>query len=63
MKEINSKVLSYVVGGARDKKCNKGTQYHFQDRIYKAEDLALSIATAFNPYYLIKEKCNGRIQN
>lgn len=52
---MKDKTLSYVVGGVRDKKCNNGTQYHMQDRIYLCCDLAVSITTSFNPFYLIKE--------
>lgn len=38
-----------------EKKSNGGTQYYMQDRVYLMRDLALSITTSFNPYYLIKE--------
>lgn len=53
---MENKSLSYVVGGMSDeKKSNGGTQYYMQDRVYLMRDLALSITTSFNPYYLIKE--------
>ena len=47
--------MPYLVGGTGDKKSNGGQQYYFQHRIYKAEDLALSIAT-INPYYYLRSE-------
>ena len=56
---MENKSLSYVVGGVSDeKKSNGGTQYYMQDRVYLMCDLALSITTSFNPYYLIKNDKN-----
>ena len=43
-----------VVGGVGEKKSNGGTQYYLQDRIYDG-DKAVSIATAFNPFYKVDE--------
>lgn len=40
-----------VLGGIREKKSNGGTQYYQQDRIYD-NNIAISVTTAFNPYYL-----------
>lgn len=42
-----------VLGGIGDKKSNNGKQWYQQDRIYD-NNIAISIATAFNPYYLVK---------
>ena len=39
-----------VVGGI-GKKCNKGKQYHNQNRVYDNK-LATCVNTAFNPYYV-----------
>ena len=44
------------MGGLGEKVSNGGTQYYFQDRVYSSESVAVSIATAFNPYYLVKVK-------
>ena len=40
-----------VIGGIGEKKSNSGTQYYQQDRIYD-NNIAISVTTAFNPYYL-----------
>jgi len=40
-----------VIGGIGEKKSNNGTQWYQQDRIYE-DNIALSLATGFNPYYL-----------
>lgn len=40
-----------VLGGLGEKKSNSGTQWYLQDRIYDC-NIATSIATCFNPYYL-----------
>ena len=43
-----------VVGGIGNK-CNKGTQYHNQNRIYDNK-VATCIPTSFQPYYLTKRE-------
>ena len=43
-----------VLGGIGEKKSNGGTQWYQQDRIYDNK-IAISVTTAFNPYYLAKE--------
>ena len=43
-----------VIGGFGNK-CNKGTQFHNQNRIYDNK-LATCVNTAFNPYYLDNER-------
>ena len=47
-----------VIGGIGEKKSNGGTQWYQQDRIYD-DNIAISITTAFNPYYKValKSKC------
>ena len=45
-----------VVGGFGNK-CNKGTQYHNQNRVYDNK-VATCIPTSFQPYYLDNER-NG----
>ena len=40
-----------VLGGIGEKKSNGGKQYYQQDRIYD-NNIAISVTTAFNPYYL-----------
>lgn len=42
-----------LVGGIGNK-CNKGTQYHLQNRVYSADELASSVTTSFLPYYELK---------
>lgn len=44
-----------VIGGIGEKKSNGGTQWYQQDRIYD-DKVAISVTTAFNPYYAIEEK-------
>ena len=39
-----------VIGGIGEKKSNGGTQWYQQDRIYD-DNVAISVTTAFNPYY------------
>lgn len=43
-----------VLGGIGEKKSNGGSQWYQQDRIYDNK-IAISVTTAFNPYYLTKE--------
>ena len=55
-----------VLGGIGEKKSNSGTQYYQQDRIYD-NNMALSIATCCQPYYLTarereSDKMNLRIR-
>jgi DNA (cytosine-5)-methyltransferase 1 len=45
-----------LVGGLGEKKSNGGTQYYFQDRVYSADSVAVSVTAAFNPWYLVKVK-------
>lgn len=42
-----------VIGGIGEKKSNNGTQWFLQDRIYN-NNIATSICTSVNPYYLTK---------
>ena len=42
------------IGGVGEKKSNGGRQYYQQDRIYD-DGIAISVTTAFNPYYATKE--------
>jgi DNA (cytosine-5)-methyltransferase 1 len=39
-----------VIAGVGEKKSNGGTQWYQQDRIYD-DNVAISVTTAFNPYY------------
>ena len=58
--------IPILMGGLGEKVSNGGTQYYFQDRVYSSESVAVSIATAFNPYYLVKVKNEticGHIEN
>ena len=43
-----------VIGGIGEKKSNGGTQWYQQDRIYD-DKVAISVTTAFNPYYAVQE--------
>ena len=42
------------IGGVGEKKSNGGRQYYQQDRIYD-DGIAISVTTAFNPYYATQE--------
>ena len=44
------------MGGLGEKVSNGGTQYYFQDRVYSADSVAVSVTAAFNPWYLVKVK-------
>lgn len=44
-----------VLGGIGEKKSNNGTQWYQQDRIYD-DNIAISVTTAFNPYYATVDK-------
>lgn len=43
-----------VVGGVGEKKSNGGRQWYQQDRIYD-DSVAISVTTAFNPYYATEQ--------
>ena len=55
--EMYNNLEPRVIGGIGEKKSNGGTQYYQQDRIYD-DNIAISVTTAFNPYY----KSNCRIR-
>lgn len=44
-----------VVGGIGEKKSNGGTQWYQQDRVYD-DNVAISVTTSFNPYYVESER-------
>jgi site-specific DNA-cytosine methylase len=46
-----------VLGGIGEKTSNGGRQWYMQDRIYD-NNIAISIATCFNPYYYIGGNMN-----
>ena len=43
-----------VIAGIGEKKSNGGTQWYQQDRVYE-NNVAISVTTAFNPYYAVQE--------
>lgn len=45
--------IATVIGGIGNK-CNKDTQYHLQNRIYKG-DIAITVCTCCNPYYAFED--------
>lgn len=47
-----------VIGGIGEKKSNGGEQWYQQDRIYN-DTIAISITTAFNPYYIERKNMNN----
>ena len=51
-----------VICGIGDKKSNGGTQWYQQDRIYD-NNIAISVTTGFNPYYMIGGGCNLDMEN
>jgi hypothetical protein len=53
---MNRDIVPILMGGLGEKVSNGGTQYYFQDRVYSGDSVAVSIATSFNPYYLVKVK-------
>lgn len=53
--ENTTNMQSRVIAGIGEKKSNGGTQWYQQDRIYD-DKVAISVTTAFNPYYAIEEK-------
>lgn len=46
-----------VIGGVGEKKSNGGTQWYQQNRIYN-DNVAISVTTSFNPYYI--DRSRGR---
>jgi len=44
-----------VIGGIGGKKSNGGRQWYQQDRIYD-NNIAISVTTSYNPYYLVEEE-------
>lgn len=54
MKENKAQVISGI-----GEKCNGGTQYHQQNRIYN-DSIAIAVTTSFNPYYLEKTSGGGK---
>ena len=52
---VPSEVKPKVIGGVGEKKSNGGSQWYQQDRIYDADKIAISVTTAFNPYYAITD--------
>jgi len=52
-------VKPQVVGGIGEKKSNGGRQYYQQDRIYD-DNVAISLATSFNPYYKIGNEVDNK---
>lgn len=52
-----NKLMPKLWGGYGNK-CNKGTQYHQQNRIYDANYIALCLSAneCFNPWYMVEEK-------
>ena len=55
-------VVPKVIGGVGEKKSNGGRQYYQQDRIYDANKVAISVTTAFNPYYATNNTQELRIR-
>lgn len=61
IKGETARVLDYrkfspkVVGGVGHKNSNSGRQWYLQNRVYEAV-IAVSVPTAFHPYYLINEE-------
>lgn len=58
---MNNKIKPKVIGGIGEKKSNNGRQWYLQDRIYNNE-IAVSIATSYNPYYKEEKMDNLRIR-
>ena len=48
--------IPILMGGLGEKVSNGGTQYYFQDRVYSADSVAVSVTAAFNPWYLVRVK-------
>ena len=57
-------VAPKVIAGIGEKKSNGGKQWYQQDRIYD-DKVAISVTTAFNPYYMVNEPfiCASRGRN
>lgn len=51
---VTATIAPQCIGGVGEKKSNGGRQYYQQDRIYD-DGIAISVTTAFNPYYATKE--------
>lgn len=52
---VTATVVPECIGGVGEKKSNGGRQYYQQDRIYD-DGVAISVTTAFNPYYATEKQ-------
>ena len=52
---VTATVVPNVIGGVGEKKSNGGRQWYQQDRIYD-DGCAISVTTAFNPYYATEKQ-------
>ena len=55
-----NKIYPKVLGGIGEKKSNGGTQWYQQNRIYDNK-IAISVTTAFNPWYIVPNKTGGNM--
>lgn len=44
-----------LLGGLGEKISNGGTQYYNQDRVYSSFGISVAVATAYLPWYLVKD--------
>lgn len=58
---VPGEIAPKVVGGIGEKKSNGGKQWYQQDRIYD-DKVAISVTTAFNPYYATNQSQELRIR-
>ena len=56
LKVMNKELLPILIGGLGEKVSNGGTQYYNQDRVYSSFTVSVAIATAYQPWYLVKIK-------
>ena len=53
---MNEEHVPILVGGLGEKVSNGGTQYYNQDRVYSSFTVSVAVATAYLPWYLVKDE-------
>jgi len=48
--------IPILLGGLGEKVSNGGTQYYNQDRVYSSWTVSVAVATAYLPWYLVKDE-------
>ena len=55
--------IPILLGGLGEKISNGGTQYFNQDRVYSSFTVSVAVATAYLPWYLVKDEKSNKCGN